>query len=370
HQTFGREGEFELFSPGRVNLIGEHIDYCGGQVMPMAIDMGTSCVGAASSDHRLRLYSTRFEEMVELDVDALPDTALGHWSDYAVGVARMLHADDLRGLDLWIDDNIGAGGLSSSASFSVAVALALLHVAGRYPAVEDSEARLDLAGQCRRAENEFVGVSCGIMDQASVALGGTVLLDCGTLAFERVDADFNDYRLVIMDTGKERTLAVSAYNERVRETRRIAETLGIANLCELPEDRLARALDTLDDEVLKRRLRHLVTEQQRVMAAKTVLNRGDLVAFGELMSESHRSLAEDYEVTGPELDTMVHLALDQPGVPGARMTGAGFGGCAIALIARDRVEETTGRVAEGYRKRTGLMPRFFPVVASPAAQLR
>lgn len=370
---FGRDPEFTFFAPGRVNLIGEHIDYCGGLVLPMAIDSGTFGAAARNPSGRVTIFSTRFGESASFDMSALPGVPSGQWIDYAVGIARLLELDPRTGVDLLIDANIGAGGLSSSASFIAVAAFALLCTEGRAPAVGDVAARIELARLCRRAENEFVGVPCGIMDQASVILGGTLKLDCATLEFERIDADFGEYKLVIMDTGKERSLAASAYNRRVEETgvlrAALQEALGIRELCELAPGRLQEAMAPLGDATLKKRLRHVVTEQHRVIRAAEALGNGELALFGELMNESHESLRSDFEVTGRELDTIVAASRAQEGVLGARMTGAGFGGCAIALVHRDAVSDHSRRATERYRRQTGLAPRFIVAAPSAGAQL-
>lgn len=358
--TFSRRPEGALFSPGRVNLIGEHIDYCGGLVLPRTISRGTHLAYAANGKSVVRVYSDRFDEMVTLQPMAQLE-ARGHWSDYVTGVARQLRFD--QGVDIYVSDTIASGGLSSSASFSLGVARVMRIVAGREPA--GVEELLSLAQLCQRAENEFVGVPCGIMDQASVALGGVIKLDCATLAFERVDVDFDDPVLVVMDTAKPRTLGASRYAERVEEIGRICRILGH----DIKPSSLCRevTMDSLDDccarlpPVLQRRLKHVVLEQHRVGEAFLALQQRDFHRLGQLMSQSHLSLKNNYEVTGDELDAIVGASFDQPGVLGARMTGAGFGGCAIALVAQDSVHAHNVNVIRIYRASIGRQATLFEV---------
>ena len=364
--VFSGEPSSRCFSPGRVNLIGEHIDYCGGDVLPMAIDRGTDCAYAANGSTLLRIHSMSFDETVELDLGALP-AARGHWSDYGAGVAAAL--ESARGVDIVVHGTIGGGGLSSSASFSMAIGYALLEAAGAAP--ETDAERLMLAQQCRAAENDFVGVSCGIMDQASIALGGIVRLDCDSLEFDRVEPGDMDTVWVVMDTRHPRTLAGSRYNERVGEIRSICDQCdvpgGMASLCRVVDpDSLQGPGGPFSglDETLFRRLRHLATEQTRVTEAARALAAGDAATLGLLMNASHASLKGDYEVTGEALDVIVGISQGFDGVYGARMTGAGFGGCAIALVAREAVRAHADHVRTAFERETGVAPEVFTVTAA------
>ena len=206
------------------------------------------------------------------------------------------------------------------------------------------------------------------MDQASIALGGIIKLDCATLEFEQIEVAFGDYCIVIMDSAKERTLAASKYNERVAEIaailNRLAEKYQLVALCDLPPDQLDIAIALLEDEVLARRLRHVVTENERVVASAKLLQASELVEFGELLNASHQSLSQDYEVTGRELDYLVGLSQEQPGVLGARMTGAGFGGCCIALMHQNVIADHNKTVAAAYEKATGLKANFIVAKSS------
>lgn len=361
---FLRAGEAEFFSPGRVNLIGEHIDYCGGLVLPMAINRGTRAVAAKNSDSVIRIYSERFNEQQVIPLQPGSGSATDHWSDFVVGVVSLLLPHRaLVGVDIYVTDDISAGGLSSSASFALLLTHVILWAADDLPA--DTPSRLKLARLCQKVEHQFIGVNCGIMDQASIALGGVVMLDCADLTFETVAVDFTDHTLLVMDTQHQRTLAGSKYNERVKEIAQISALLGqqydINNLCDLSFEGLEGALLLLDDPVLRRRLTHVVSENDRVKRAVSSLREGDLITFGGLMDQSHLSLHEDYEVTGDALNTIVTLSRQQPGTLGARMTGAGFGGCALALVATSDVAAHNAAVANGFKKATGIVPNIFRV---------
>jgi galactokinase len=348
-------------------LIGEHIDYCGGLVLPMAIDRGTRAVAAKNNDGLVRIFSERFGE--EKIIPLRPGSAAGHWSDFAVGVVSLLSPHRaIVGVDIYVTDNISAGGLSSSASFSLLLSHILLWAADDLPT--DIESRLELARMCQKVEHEFIGVNCGIMDQASIALGGIVVLDCANLTFETVAVDFSGYSLLVMDTQHQRALAGSKYKERVKEIAQISTILSrqydICNLCDLSFEELDNALSLVDDSVLRRRLTHVVSENERVTLAVSALRDGNLAKFGELMDQSHQSLREDYEVTGDALDTIVRISQQQRGTLGARMTGAGFGGCALALVASDDVPAHNANIADKFEKATGVTPKIFSVLPKPA----
>ena len=364
----GVESQHHIFSPGRVNLIGEHIDYCGGLVMPMAINRGTHGWLARSDVDSLEIYSGRFNETVSLALE--PSEAKGHWSDFAIGVISLLSQEhSLRGTKLCVSDDIGAGGLSSSASFSLLLAHSLLWAAG--VKVETDAVRFQLAKLSQRVEHEFVGVQCGIMDQASIALGGILSLDCGNLHYDRIGSLPDDYQIVVMDTRHPRDLAGSKYNERVLELAAIREQinpiLSGQELCDLRSTQLLETFAHIPDNTLQRRLRHVVTENERVLAAKDALDNVDIRAFGELMNASHDSLHSDYEVAGNALNEIVMASRSHPSSIGSRMTGAGFGGCALALVASTEVEAHNAHVVEIFESATGVKPQLFAVNAGPAA---
>ena len=363
-EEFGDAPTHEAFSPGRVNLVGDHIDYCGGLVLPMALTMGTYGLFRPNGTSTARIHSLRYGETIEVGLNDLGSRPVGYWSDYVEGVFRHRRDRQLgQGFDLLVDSTIAAGGLSSSASFTTLIAAVAHHVRhGEVISPADIALRLDMAQACQKAETEYVGLSCGIMDQASVLLGGVIKLNCANLTFEAVKAGFGDYQVVIGDTRKPRSLAASKYNERVAETDRalaaLAEPFGLRHLAALPLVDLLDALSLMPDAVTEKRLRHVVSEQARVIESADYLASGDMASFGRVMDQSHASLRDDYEVSCGELDTLVSLSQDANGVAGARMTGAGFGGCMVALVRTEAVPYYTDTVGAAYREATGLEAQF------------
>lgn len=358
-------------APGRVNLIGEHTDYNDGFVLPAAIDLFTWVAVAPLQERKLSIISENFSERIEFDLDDAHPPAAGHWSDYVRGVAVLLEqaGHRLHGARLVIRSDVPIGsGLSSSAALEVAAAYALLGNSGV------NVNRLDVARLCQRAENEFVGARCGIMDQFVACwgeAGKALLLDCRSLEFRRVPLS-DEARLVICNTMVRHELARGAYNERRAEceagVRHLARLRpGVRALRDVALDELEHAGRDLPD-VIFRRCRHVISENARVIEAGEALERGDLVYFGQLMNESHRSLRDDYEVSCDELDLMVRLARQVPGVHGARMTGGGFGGCTISLVRPEHVEEFKRVVAEGYQKARGLSPEIYVCSAAQGAE--
>jgi galactokinase len=347
---FGRAPALVSRAPGRVNLIGEHTDYNGGFVLPAAIDRGVTVLAAPRVDRKLLACSEQFEARDEWPVDAPRRTGRKEWRDYVRGVAWALLDSglDLRGADLLIDGDVPPGaGLSSSAALELAVAGALCSVAG----IEVEPARLAML--CRKAENDFVGVPCGIMDQLASALGRpgcALLIDCRSLEMEpvRLPLEERGVALVVIDSNVPRRLADTPYGERLRECADAAQALGLSSLREATLESAAGLPDPL-----ARRVRHVVSENQRVLDAVEALRSGDLARLGELMCGSHRSLRDDFEVSCPELDLLVRLASGCAGVLGARLTGAGFGGCTVNLLSSE-VEPFMATVLEAYREQTGL----------------
>ena len=354
-------------APGRVNLIGEHTDYNDGFVMPVAIDLYCGVAMAARDDRRIVVRSANLNETVEFLLDD-NSRATQHWSDYVRAVAWVLERAGLhlRGADLVISSNVPLGaGLSSSAAIEVSTAYALLDASG---------ARIDrteLAKLCQRAENDFVGARCGIMDQFIACYGQTghaLMLDCRSLDSRPLPIT-SDVRLLIANTMVDHHLASGEYNLRRTEceesVRRLAGAVpGLKSLRDLSLAQLECHRDRLTD-VLYRRCHHVVTENQRVSAAAAALARYDLEAFGQLMADSHRSLREDYEVSSPELDLMVEIAVGLEGVYGSRMTGGGFGGCTINLVREDAAPRLTRTIADTYAQKTGRRPEIY--VCTPAA---
>jgi galactokinase len=354
-------------APGRVNLIGEHTDYNDGFVMPVAIDFYCYSAIRSRSDRTLSVYSQQFQENIEFNLDRLVGPSKKHWSDYVRGVAAVLRDEGypLKGADLLIDGQVPIGsGLSSSASIEVSSALALTSLGGITVPLGT------LARLCQRAENEYTGARCGIMDQFVSCFGRqdqALLLDCRSLEMTYLALPPN-VRLVICNTMVRHELAAGEYNERRASCERSIEAIRKF----LPNIRALRDL-TLEDlekygsllsEIDFRRCRHVITENARVIDAKEALGHVDLARFGQLMYQSHNSLNHDYEVSCRELNLMVSLARNLPGVYGARMTGGGFGGCTINLVEREAVTEFQTSVAHEYEKLTDLSPQ---ISASSAA---
>jgi galactokinase len=360
----GDSGNVRLFfAPGRVNLIGEHTDYNNGFVLPCALTFGTYLAIRENDSGLIRFRSENFSFSAELPVDEKERRRIGEWIDYPLGVIEVLKSTgmEIPGADLFFSGDIpAAAGLSSSASIEMVTAFALDQIQHGGMSVTE------LAHLCQKAENEFVGVNCGIMDQFAVGNGkkdSAILLNCGTMMSHLVPVHIPDHRLVVVNTGKERGLAGSRYNERVNECRMAVQALSsaltIRSLGEIGWDQFCEYSDRITDPVVLRRARHVVSENKRVLEAVKALMNGDIDRFGGLMVESHESLRDDYEVTGFELDTMTRIQLEQEGVLGARMTGAGFGGCTVAFVKTDRVEEFMKVVSEEYRSQTGLKPGFY-----------
>ena len=357
-------------APGRVNLIGEHTDYNDGFVMPAAIDFYTWVRISSLDTRKLRIKSQNYGEEVEVDLDDPNIAARGHWSDYPIGVAVMLEraGHRLRGARLEIRGEVPIGsGLSSSAAIEVATACALTAISG----LEID--RRELALICQRAENEFVGARVGIMDQFVSLFGQAhkaLLLDCRSLEFKLLPVPDN-VRLIICNTMVKHVLASSAYNERRAQCEAGVKHLQravphVKALRDVTREQLEQYGHDLP-EVVYRRCRHVITENERVLAAANALERRDLKEFGRLMAESHRSLRDDYEVSSAELDLMVELAQPIEGVYGARMTGGGFGGCTVNLVVAEHTDQFRERVAVGYERATQLKPEIYICNASNGA---
>jgi len=358
-------------APGRVNLIGEHTDYNDGFVMPVAIGFSTWIKLFPSSERKIEIYSENFNEQVVFDLDNPQTTARGHWSDYPIGVAAMFLRDgrDLRGARLVIRGEVPIGsGLSSSAALEVATAVAL--TANSNLEID----RVELAKLCQRAENEFVGARVGIMDQFVSLFGEAnkaLLLDCRSLEFGLLPLS-NNTQLVICNTMVKHELASSAYNERRSQCEEgVAQLRSVIPHVEALRDVSSTQLEQHRQqlrEVIYRRCRHIVTENERVLAAGEALERNELSRFGKLMNESHQSLRDDYEVSCAELDLMVELAQGVEGVLGARMTGGGFGGCTVNLVEHQQIDHFKSVVAAGYQRETGLTPEIYVCSAVKGAE--
>lgn len=363
------------FAPGRVNIIGEHTDYNGGFVLPSAISFGTYLAVARNSDGKIRLQTTNFPYKADIPIAELENKHQDHWVNYPLGVFDQFIKRGIKiesGLDMLYSGDIPNGaGLSSSASIELVTAVALNDL---YNAEID---RLDLVKMSQLAENQFVGMQCGIMDQFAVGMGkanSAIFLNCRTLDYELVPLDLNEHSIVIMNTNKRRELADSKYNERVAECAAALKALRtvkeMVDLSDISLEEFEDIGDVIEDPVIYRRARHVISENNRVKLSVAALKRGDLVTLGQLMNDSHESLRHDYQVTGAELDTIVNSARKIKGVLGARMTGAGFGGCAIAIVDNRYVEAVINKVGPAYENEIGLKAVFYVAkVGDGAGQL-
>jgi galactokinase len=371
-QKSGVLDQAEKFAaPGRVNLIGEHTDYSGGFVMPVAIDFRTVATIHPRAGSKILIRSANLPGEAVFDADKLPAAPSKDWSDYPIGVAWSLAQEGVRpgGFDLSLAGDVPLGaGLSSSASIEVATAFALLSIAR----VEMPLARIALA--CQRAENAFVGAQSGIMDQFIACAGQqdhALMLDCRSLQYRLLPIPAN-VRLVICNSMVKHALVGGEYNERRNEVEEGTRTLHrlfprIELLRDATEEDLERAKTSMPDNVY-RRCRHIVTENKRVELAAAVLDAGDLAGFGALMLEAHRSIRDDFEASCKELDILVALAMDLPGCYGARMTGGGFGGCTVNLVDESKAEDFRERVHERYREATGIDADVYLCRASSGAR--
>ena len=366
YTTFGEEADALFFSPGRINLIGEHTDYNGGHVFPAAITLGTYGAAKKRSDRTLRFYSANFEEagIIEVSLDHLTFDKADSWTNYAKGVLKFLQEAGHRidsGMDVFIYGNIPNGsGLSSSASLELLIGI----IAEELFDLEVT--RLDLVKIGKQTENDFIGVNSGIMYQFAIGMGAdnkAIYLDTNTLDYDLVPLDLGDNVIVIMNTNKRRELADSKYNERRSECEtalsELQTKLAIKTLGDLDLETFDEYSYLIKEENRIKRARHAVSENQRTLEARKALEAGNLERFGRLMNASHVSLEHDYEVTGLELDTLVHTAWQQEGVLGARMTGAGFGGCGIAIVKKDKVEDFKTAVGKRYVEVVGYAPDFY-----------
>jgi len=358
-RAYGDEPEHIIVAPGRVNLIGEHTDYNDGFVLPAAIDRHVVLAISPREDRTVRLYAADFSKTAEFALDDIQPDADQRWSNYERGVAWALQGagHELRGMDVAISSDVPiASGLSSSAALEMATARAFEVASGL---TLDGVTRA-LLGQ--KAENEFVGMRCGIMDQYIISLGQrdhALLIDCRSLEYQLVSLP-SGYSLVICDTKKRRGLVDSEYNTRRQECEEGARILGVPALRDVDVDTFAERADALPP-IVRQRCKHIVTENQRVMDAVQALGEGNVGTFGRLMDASHASLRDDYQVSCHELDVMVEIASRQEGVVGSRMTGAGFGGCTITLVESDAdaIERFRANVQGTYAEQTGLQPEIY-----------
>lgn len=358
-----------FFAPGRVNLIGEHTDYNGGFVLPCALQYGTYLLIRKNPDHLLRLATMNFDFNGEFMLNEPPKKINGSWTNYPLGIYDQFlqRKITLTGFDmLYAGDIPQEAGLSSSASMEMVTAYAWTAM------MNATELEMtDLIYMAKRAENEFVGLNCGIMDMFAIGMAKkdhALFLNCNTLEYKNIPLILKDYRLLIINTNKKRELTGSAYNERVAECQLAVTYLSrittLSKLSEIGFMQFFKIQDQLPDPIIRRRARHVISENQRVLNSVPLLLKSDLLQFGSLMNASHESLRDNYEVTGPELDALVEAAWNVNGCVGARMTGAGFGGCTVNLVAADAVDKFTEQVGNEYYENTGLHASFYPAETS------
>ncbi|WP_073507922.1 galactokinase [Streptobacillus notomytis] len=376
NELFGRKYENRYFAPGRVNLIGEHTDYNGGNVFPCAIDRGTIALVAKREDRKCRFYSENFKEkgIIEFNIDKLVNDVEHSWVNYPKGMFKAFidkGFDINHGFDVLIYGDIPNGaGLSSSASVEMVIGIMLKNE------FKFDIDMIEVVKLGKLTENEFIGVNSGIMDQFAVAMGKkdkAILLDCNTLIYEYVPVILEDEYIIISNTNKRRGLADSKYNERRAECEKALEELqtklNIKALGELSIDEFEENKGLIKCEIRQKRAKHAVYENQRTLMAKDALTKGDLLTFGKLMNESHISLRDDYEVTGFELDSLVEAAWEEEGVVGSRMTGAGFGGCTVSVVKKVNVDKFIENVGRKYLEKTGLKAEFYIANVSEGAQV-
>ena len=356
-RTFAAAPDMIVRAPGRVNLIGEHTDYNDGFVLPMAINYDVRIAARARLDRTVRLFSATFDQADVFSLDQVQPSADHQWANYVRGVGDVLQREGyvLHGLDAVIEGNVPIGaGLSSSAALELASLTAFRLLSGL--AISPVGAAL----LCQRAEHEFVGVHCGIMDQFVSSLGRAghaLLIDCRSLEHRLVPLP-PDVTVVVVDSAVHRELVESGYNERRAQCEEAARRLGVHALRDLSVDELAARLKALPPAVA-RRARHVVSENQRVLDSVAALSRGDVAALGALLNASHASLRDLFEVSTAEIDTLVEIQQSAPGCLGARLTGAGFGGCTVALVRSQAVEAFEKAVRAEYQARTGNIPTFY-----------
>lgn len=363
-----------FFSPGRVNLIGEHTDYNGGYVFPCALNYGTYLLIRKTNLKSLRFSTVNFNDDENVPLHDLYINTGKKWINYPLGVINefLKRSIPITGMELLFYGDVPNGaGLSSSASIEMVTAVALNEL------FRAGISTIELVKMSQRAENEFVGMNCGIMDQFASGFGrrnNALFLNCSTLAYENVPLVLNENALIITNTNKRRGLTDSKYNERRSECEKAVELLQayrpIKNLSQLCTDDIHILEKYIADPVIRKRARHVISENGRVLEAVKVLKDNNIDRFGELMNQSHDSLKNDYEVTGPELDTLVYEGRKLPGVIGTRMTGAGFGGCTISIVKKSYTAKFMTSLAVVYHSQTGLKAEFYqPEIGNGAGRL-
>ncbi|AGF58407.1 galactokinase [Clostridium saccharoperbutylacetonicum] len=374
-ELFKKDSKNVYFSPGRVNLIGEHTDYNGGNVFPCALTIGTYALVTKRSDKKVLVSSLNFKELgiIEFNLENMVYDKAHDWANYPKGVIKTFenHGFNItNGFEILFYGNIPNGsGLSSSASIEVLMGVILNETFNL------NIDMVDIVKMCQEAENKFIGVNCGIMDQFAIGMGKdncAILLDCNTLNYSYSNIDMEGYKIVIANTNKKRGLADSKYNERRSECEdalaKIQKVKNIKALGELTEEEFEEVKDCIGDPIKIKRAKHAVYENRRTLKAVKALEENDLALFGKFMNASHVSLRDDYEVTGIELDTLVALAWETEGVIGARMTGAGFGGCTVNIVKEDCIDAFIEKVKKAYTDKIGYEPDFYVVNISGGAR--
>lgn len=367
----GDESDLRVFmAPGRVNLIGEHTDYNGGFVFPAALTMNTTIIARKRNDNIIKLCATDLPDRVEADITRLGDYKNLKWGNYQIGVAYELEklGYEIVGCEMLSHGTIPyGGGLSSSASIEVSVAVMFATFSNEKKGLKNNIDMIEMAKVSQRTEHTYAGVNCGIMDQFASAMGKkdmAIFLNCENLDYKLVPLKLDGYKIVIANSNKKRGLADSKYNERRSECEVGFEILKTAMpdktcLGDISVPEFEKHSHLIENEVIKRRVRHVVYEDDRVLKSVEALENGDIKKFGKLMIESHNSLRDLYEVTGIELDTLVCEALKVEGTVGSRMTGAGFGGCSVSIVSNDVVDKFIFEVGKNYTEKIGYAPSFY-----------
>ena len=367
----GSKDDLRVFmAPGRVNLIGEHTDYNGGYVFPAALTMNTTVIARKRDDNLIHLCATDLPDRVEADITKLDSYKHLKWGNYQIGVAYELEklGYEIVGCDMLSHGTIPyGGGLSSSASIEVSTAILFATFSNEKKGLPNDIDMIEMAKVSQRTEHTYAGVNCGIMDQFASAMGKkdhAIFLNCKNLDYSLVPLKMDGYKLVIANTNKKRGLADSKYNERRSECEAAFELLkdavpGATCLGDISAEQFAANAHLIENETVRKRAQHVIEEDDRVLRSVEALKAGDLITFGALMTQSHNSLRDLYEVTGVELDTLVEEALKIDGTIGARMTGAGCGGCSVSLVREDAVEQFIETVGKEYEKKIGYAASFY-----------
>lgn len=367
----GSKDDLRVFmAPGRVNLIGEHTDYNGGYVFPAALTMNTTVIARKRDDNLIHLCATDLPDRVEADITKLDSYKHLKWGNYQIGVAYELEklGYEIVGCDMLSHGTIPyGGGLSSSASIEVSTAILFATFSNEKKGLPNDIDMIEMAKVSQRTEHTYAGVNCGIMDQFASAMGKkdhAIFLNCKNLDYSLVPLKMDGYKLVIANTNKKRGLADSKYNERRSECETAFELLkdavpGATCLGDISAEQFAANAHLIENETVRKRAQHVIEEDDRVLRSVEALKAGDLITFGALMTQSHNSLRDLYEVTGVELDTLVEEALKIDGTIGSRMTGAGFGGCSVSLVREDAVERFIETVGKEYEKKIGYAASFY-----------